>query len=62
MLSILLPSRKLEDEMNKLEDLARASLAKRILDHEEYKSTIGKIFVNVERATQSFQVHPRAFS
>ena len=48
-------SRILGEEMKKLEDLAKKSLAVRIFDHEEYKSTIQQIFQRVNEATMSFQ-------
>lgn len=49
-------ARILEEEMKNLKDLAKKSLATRIFDHEEYKSTIQKIFQRVNDATASFQV------
>ena len=55
------PSRILQDEMNKLEDLSRKSLAIRTLDHEEYQKMIGQIFQRVNGATTSFQVHTLIF-
>jgi len=56
-----LPSRILREEMKKLEDLTRKSLATRILDHEEYKQMIGQIFQRVNDATTSFQVRTLIF-
>ena len=49
-------ARMLEEEMKKLEYLAKKSLAVRIFDHEEYKSTIQQIFQRVNEATTSFHV------
>src|SRR6267378_1020397 len=51
-----LVSRVLGEEMKKLEDLAKKSLATRIFDHEEYKSSIQQIFQRVNDATTSFHV------
>ena len=51
-----LVARILGEEMKKLEDLAKKSLATRIFDHEEYKNTIQLIFQRVNEATTSFQV------
>jgi hypothetical protein len=49
-------ARILGEEMKKLEDLAKKSLATQIFDHEEYKNTIQQIFQRVNEATTSFQV------
>jgi len=49
-------ARILGEEMKNLEDLSNKSLATRIFDHEEYKSTIQQIFQRVNEATTSFQV------
>jgi hypothetical protein len=49
-------ARILGEEMKKLEDLAKRSLAIRIFDHEEYKNTIQQIFQHVNETTTSFQV------
>jgi hypothetical protein len=51
----------LGEEMKKLEDLAKKSLAVWILDHEEYKSTIQQIFQRVNEATMPFQVRTLIF-
>ena len=48
--------RILGEEIKQLKDLANKSLAIRIFDHEEYKSTIQQIFERVNEATTSFQV------
>ena len=49
-------ARILGEEMKKLKDLANKPLPTRIFDHEEYKSTIQRIFQRVNEATTSFQV------
>jgi hypothetical protein len=54
-------ARILGEEMKKLEDLAKKSLAVRIFDYEEYKSTIQQIFQRVNEATISFQVRTLLF-
>ncbi|KAF8073398.1 hypothetical protein FPV67DRAFT_1477641 [Lyophyllum atratum] len=51
----------LQEEMNKLQDLARKSLAIQVLDHEEYQKMIRHIFQRVNGATASFQVHTLTF-
>ena len=55
------PSRILEEEMNKLKDLADKSLARQILDHEAYGSSIQQIFQRVKEATMSFFVRSIMF-
>ena len=51
-----LPSRILQDEKTKLEDLTRKSLASQIFDYEEYKKKIRQFFQRINEATMSFQV------
>ncbi|KAF8153168.1 hypothetical protein B0H34DRAFT_94878 [Crassisporium funariophilum] len=46
----------LVEEMERLEDLARKSLAKRILDHEEYQKILQQVFQRVNGATTTFQI------
>jgi hypothetical protein len=55
------PSRILQEEMKKLQDLARESLVIQTVDYEEYKRKIGQIFRRVEGAARSFQVHALIF-
>ncbi|KAF8153266.1 hypothetical protein B0H34DRAFT_800488 [Crassisporium funariophilum] len=44
------------EEMEKLEDLARKSLAKRILDHEEYQKILQQVSRRINGATTTFQI------
>ena len=55
------PSRILQEEMKKLQGLARESLVIQTVDYEEYKRKIGQIIQRVEGATRSFQVHALVF-
>jgi len=55
------PSRILQEEMKKLEDLAHKLLAMRTLDHEEGQKKIWQIFQHVNEATMAFQVHTLIF-
>jgi len=50
------PSRILQDEKEKLEDLTRKSLASQTFDYEKYKKKIQQFFQHVNEATTSFQV------
>ena len=47
--------------MNELKDLADKSLARQILDHEEYGSKIQQIFQRVKNATTTFFVRTFIF-
>ena len=55
------PSRTLEKEMKKLQDLSDKSIVKKILDHEAYRSKIQQIFHRVKEATMSFLVRTIIF-
>jgi hypothetical protein len=55
-------SRILQEEIKKLEVLARKPLVKQTLDHEEDRKIIQQIFQRVNEATMSFQVHTLVFT
>jgi len=54
-------TRILEEEMRKLESLAKKWLTTQILDHENYKKMIQQIFQRVKEATTSFLVRTIIF-